>query len=179
MLSICRLVPVDHGHGDLQQLQRYRDIDFPIAGPLQATDQQKETLDRALRAVSREDHDSSSGGQIVLVSSSGRIVAVENAEQHDRGNGFSWGGCLPAVRPCLLEPSPLEAISELPIFMCEEQSPWSGRVLPHCFEVIDSLGRSWSVYQVKAELMRQFKLQHFAGVQICQREELSDRLGRM
>lgn len=185
VLSICRLVPVDHGHCDFQQLERYRDIDFPVAGPSRATEQQKETLERALRGISLEDHNSSSGAQIVLVSSRGRIVAIENAEQHDSANGFTWIGCLPAPRSCLRDPptlqdSPsLDAVPELPVFMCEEQSPWGGRVLPHCFEVVDSLGRSWSVYQLRAELLRQFTLQDMGGVQICRREELSDRLGRV
>lgn len=178
MLSICRLVPVDHGRGELQQMERYREIDFPIAGPSQATDQQKEILDRALKDVSLEDHDSSSGAQIVLVSPSGRIVAVENVEQHGRPDGFTWSGFLPAVRQRFLEPPPLEEFADLSTFICEEQSPWDSRVSRHCFEVIDSLGRSWSVYQVRAEQMHQFKLQDMGGVQTCRREDLADRLSR-
>ena len=48
MLSISRLVPLGHGHSDLQEMERYRAIDFPVAGPSQATDQQKDILAAAL-----------------------------------------------------------------------------------------------------------------------------------
>ena len=177
MLSICRLVPVEHGHGDLQQMERFQEIDFPSAGPSQATDRQKDILDQALKAISREDHDSSSGGQIVLVSPGGRIVAVENVEQPAEPNGFTWCACLLAVRQGPLETQQTEGDAELPTFMCEEQESSGNQIAPHCFEITDSLGRSWVVYQVRAGIVDWSEFQEMGGIQICQREDLAVRLG--
>ena len=171
MLSILRLVPFGHGHGDLQQMERYREIDFPVAGPSQATDLQKDIFAEALSAISLEDDGSSSSAQLVLISPGGRIVAFQNVEQPGTPNSFTWGDRLHIVPPAGLPDSPT--------FMCEQQS-WSGSTMSRdCFEITDSLGRSWSVVQVKAGLANWSEFPETGGIQTCQREDLADRLGQM
>jgi hypothetical protein len=171
MLSICRLVPLGHGHGDLQQMERYREIDFPIEGPSQATDWQKDILAEALKTLFLEDHDSSSGAQIVLISPCGRILAFENVERRGEPNSFTWGDVLLVVPP--------EGLPELPTFMCEQQTSCGSQMNSDCFEITDSLGRSWIAYQVRAGLENWSEFPETDGIQICQREDLANRLGRV
>jgi hypothetical protein len=168
MLSICRLVPL---YGDLQQMERYREIDFPIAGPSQATDWQKEILAEALKAISLEDHDSSSGAQIVLISPSGKILAFENVKQRGKPGSFTWGDVLLVVPP--------EGLPELPTFMCEQEESWGSHLDPNCFEITDSLGRLWIAYQIKAGLANWSEFPETDGIQVCQREDLANQLGRV
>jgi hypothetical protein len=170
MLRISRLVPLGQGHSDLQDMERYREIDFPVAGPSQATDQQKAILAEALQAVSLEDHDSSSGGQMVLISPSGRILAFENARQLGTPSSFTWGDRRLVVLPA--------GPAELPTFMCEQRVSCDGHMNPNCFEITDSLGRSWIAYEVNPGLADWSKFPETDGIQICPREDLANRLGQ-
>jgi hypothetical protein len=173
MLSICRMVSTDDGRNELRPLEQYRDVDFPSTGPLQATDQQKAVLDDALKAIFLQDHGLSNGAQIVLVSSRGRIVAIENFKGRGTANRLTWID-LPLV-VSLQSPA---GSQELPTFMCEEQVTHSDDMNPHCFEVTDSRGRSWTVYQVREGLVDCCETPAMNGIQVCEREDLADRLGR-
>ena len=174
MLSICRMVPTDLGQSDLQHMERYRDIDFPSTGPLQATDRQKAILEEALDTISLQDHGSSRDAQIVLVSSRGRIVAIENITQPGMHNRLKW-----VDLPRVASPLPTAGSYVLPTFMCEEQTSRGNTLNPHCFEVTDSRRRCWTVYEVRAGLVDQSEFPAMSGIQICEREDLADRLGRV
>ena len=151
-------------------MERYRAIDFPVAGPSQATEQQKVVLAEALKAVSLEDHQSSSGAQIVLVSPDGRILAFQNVKQRGQPDSFTWGDLRLVVLP--------EAFAELSTFMCEQRTSSGGHVNPHCFEITDALGRSWIAYEIRAGLANWSKFPETEGIQICRREDLANQLGR-
>lgn len=166
MLSICRFVPVENGHGELQELERFREVDVPNTGPSEATERQKDALDQALKAVGLEDHDSSSGGQLVLVSSTGRIVAVEIVEKHGRPRHFMW------------IPQSSEGLPEVPFFMCEERASFDNQMSPSCFELTDSQGRSWHCYQVAEGLLDSTEFPEKGGLRHCQRGDLPAQLSQ-
>ena len=140
MLSICRFVAAEHGP-ELQPLERFRAVDIPNAGLSEATELQKDALNQALKTVDLEDCHASNGGQLVLVSSTGRIVAVEIIEKHGHPHHFIW------------IPQLAEGFPETPFLMCEEQASFDNRISPSCFELTDSQGRSWHCYQVTARLL--------------------------
>lgn len=179
MLSICRLVPMGHGRGEFQELERFRAIDFPPNGPSHATELQKYILDQALQLVALEDHGSTSDSQIVLLSTTGRIVAVEGLGQRGHHNGMQWVGGSQSHRPGLLEPQTSEPARELPAFMCERQPFSHGPMAPNCFEVIDSQGRAWHCYQVVAGLLDWSVLPQLGRLQRCQSRDLPDQLGHV
>jgi hypothetical protein len=165
MLSICRLVTLGHGQVDLQQMERYREINFPSEGPAQATERNTDALEQALEAISLEDHHSLSGCQMVLLSLEGRIVAFENPVQRGKLNTFTWGVVAPPDKS-----------TNVLTFMCEQQE-FGGKMNPHCFEIIDSLGRSWCCYQVTPGLLDWSEFVEMGGIQLCRREELARQLG--
>ena len=178
MLSICRLVPLDHGRSHFQQVERFREIDFPSGGPAEATQRQRDILDDALRALAREDDESASGAQLVLVSACGRIVAVEIVESRGESNRFMWVDSLPTDRQWLREPQSSAAVMEMSTFMCEQQLFGSSRVSPNCFEIIDSLGRMWQCYEVDAGSLDWGEFPELGGLLHCRREDLADQLSR-
>ena len=137
MLSISRLVPLGHGHSDLQEMERYRAIDFPVAGPSQATDQQKDILAAAPRAVVAR-----RSRVIQRRSDCAGLTGRQNScfsecQTTRRADRFTWGDLRLVVLPA--------GLAELPTFMCEQRgrsvatstriaskspTPWGGLGLP-------------------------------------------------
>lgn len=168
MLSMYRLVPRGHRRVDLKPLERYRDIDFPVLGPSVASDAQKAHLDALLEEIRREGHFASNAARLVMLSPAGDVIAKEKATRLDCSNSFIWCNQSYAA-PC--EDAPASTT-----FMCEQANA-SSQIGPDCFEVFDSLGRRWAVYQLRTGLVSSSECALIDGILICEREELRNRLG--
>jgi nucleotide-binding universal stress UspA family protein len=89
MLSMYRFMNRDKLIGEMELVVRFRDLDFPDAGPAQATEAQREALTAAVCEAAAQE---ARYGQIVLArhSGSGAIVAVENLAKRGHADALTW-----------------------------------------------------------------------------------------